>query len=304
MKNLTLYVSERGGSGLEGIRRNLALQVDNSLELGWRPGDLQVYTNFPFSRHGVRSLEVLPGRRPRTARMTSFYKTEVLLDALGRLDAGEVLWYHDADAYQLQPFAGSPAPGKDLAACLYCTRERLLIQGGSMFLTRAARPVFEEVRRLLVHRRYRKDEVALTDLAGRPEFLDRFGPLDYSYNLGDTDFELRYQLAKRPIMVAHFHLDRASHRARFLEGRNSLGVHPLSERFERLLHLHGHGGTRRVAAAGRAELPQVHLAPAAPGAQRTSGREVGMGRAEGPARPLPAGEDLREQAVAGGLARQ
>ena len=112
MKNLTLYVNEGGLSGLERIRRNLDLQVDNSLELGWRPGDLLLYTNFPYFRHGVRAAsEVRAGRRPRTARMTSFYKTKVLLDALARLEVGEVLWYHDADAYQLQPFSGSPVAG-------------------------------------------------------------------------------------------------------------------------------------------------------------------------------------------------
>jgi len=274
MKNLTLYVNERGLSGVEGIRRNLDLQVDNSLELGWRPGDLLLYTNFPYSRRGVRASEVRAGRRPRTARMTSFYKTEVLLDALERLEVGEVLWYHDADAYQLQPFSGSPAPGKDLAACLYCTRERLLIQGGSMFLTRAARQVFEQVQELLLHRRYRKDEFALTDLTGRPEFLDRFAPLDYSYNLGDTDFELRYQLAERPIKVAHFHLDREDHRARFLDGGNSLGVFPLGERFERLLQRHGYLEPWRVPASTAAA-----------------------------ARPRARGEETRERAVAGVLAR-
>jgi len=276
MKNLTLYVTERGLSGLERIRRNLDLQVDNSLELGWRPGDLLLYTNFPYSRHGVRASEVRAGRRPRTARMTSFYKTEVLLDALERIEVGEVLWYHDADAYQLQPFSGSPAPGKDLAACLYCTRQRLLIQGGSMFLTRAARQVFEQVHELLLHRRYRKDEFALTDLTGRPEFLDRFAPLDYSYNLGDTDFELRYQLAARPIKVAHFHVDREDHRAKFLHGGNSLGVFPLGERFERLLQRHGYLEAWRVPAS----------AAAAAASPRARAR----------------GEETRERAVAGVLA--
>lgn len=286
MKNLTLYVDERGGSGLERIRRNLDLQVDNSLELGWRPGDLLLYTNFPYSRHGVRASEVRPGRRPRTARMTSFYKTEVLLDALQGLEIGEVLWYHDADAYQLQPFHGSPAPGKDLAACLYCTRERLLIQGGSMFLTRAARQVFEQVHELLIHRRYRKDEFALTDLTGRPEFLDRFAPLDYSYNLGDTDFELRYQLAERPIRVAHFHVDREDHRAKFVGGGNTLGVFPLGERFERLLQRHGYLEPWRVPASGAGARELAHVHP---------------GRAAAAARSRVRGEDARERVV-GGLA--
>ena len=284
MKNLMLYVTERGGDALDGIRRNLDLQVDNTLELGWRPADLWLYTNFPYGRHGVRAIEVQAGRRPRTARMTSFHKTEVLLDALARLDAGGILWYHDVDAYQLQPFAGSPAPGKDLAACLYCTRERLLIQGGSMVLARAARPLFARVHDLLVHRRYRKDELALTDLAGRTAFLDCFASLDYSYNLGATDFELRYQLAERPIKVAHFHLDRADHRAKFLGG-NSLGVFPLGERFERLLQRHGYlEPWRRPASA----------------AARAAAHGPAHGSAHGPAHGSTHGEIARERAVAGG----
>ena len=263
MKNLMLYVTERGRFGLDGIRRNLDVQVDNSLELGWRPGDVLVYTNFPYARHGVKAVEVRPGKRPRTARATSFHKTEVLLHALATLEVGEVLWYHDADAYQLQPFAGSPAPGKDLAACLYCTRQRMLIQGGSLFLTRDARPIFEQVHELLVRHRYRKDEFALTDLAGQPDFLDRFAPLDYSYNLGDTDFELRYQLAAKPVKVAHFHLERHDHRAKFLAGANSLGVFPLGERFERLLQRHGYIEPWRMPASAAARSGLGEPAPAA-----------------------------------------
>jgi hypothetical protein len=252
MRNLTLFVVEGGGGELARIRRNLDLQVDNSLELGWRAADLLVYTNFPYARHGVRAVEWRPGKRPRTARMTSFHKTEVLLHALRRLDRGETIWYHDADAYQLHPFAGSPAGGKDLAACLYCTRERLLIQGGSMFLRRGALAIFEEVYELLTRHGYRKDEMALTDLCARAELLDRFAALDYSFNLGDTDFELRYQLAERPIRVAHFHLDRDEPRRKFAEGRNSLRVFPLGERFERLLQRHGYLEPWWVAAAAAA----------------------------------------------------
>jgi hypothetical protein len=110
-----------------------------------------------------------------------------------------------------------------------------------MFLWCHSRPLFEAVHDLLVNQRYRKDELALTDLTKQPAFADRFAALDYSYNLGDTDFELRYQLAQKPIKVVHFHPDRPAVLARFLDGRNGLGVSPLTERFVGLLHRHGFG---------------------------------------------------------------
>jgi len=215
-------------------------------------------------RHFRRRRRALQEKRPRLLGDVGKLVRAAAFEIVGR-DAGIKL-------EDKLPGDVAPAPGKDLAACLYCTRERLLIQGGSMFLTRAARQVFEQVHELLLHRRYRKDEFALTDLTGRPEFLDRFAPLDYSYNLGDTDFELRYQLAERPIKVAHFHLDRDDHRARFLDGGNSLGVFPLGERFERLLQRHGYLEPWRL--------------PASAAAARARAR----------------GEETRERAVAGGLA--
>jgi hypothetical protein len=75
-------------------------------------------------------------------------------------------------------------------------------------------------------------------VVGRPGFFGLFDVLDGSYNLGTTDFELRFQLAKQPIKVAHFHLGRPAHRAVFLEGGNSLGAYPLPDRFVRLLARH------------------------------------------------------------------
>src|SRR5262249_46376412 len=139
----------------------------------------------------------------------------------------------------------------------------------------AARPLFAAVYDLLMHAGYRKDEFALTDLTGRPDFLDRFAPLDYSYNLGDTDFALRYQLSQRPIKVAHFHLDRPGHRAKFLAGANPLGVFRLGDRFERLLRRHGY--------LERAWRVPAAAAPAAPVAARSRSREEDAREARTPA---------------------
>jgi hypothetical protein len=233
-----LYVVESPRTDLGPVRRLLELQIDNSLELGWRSEDIVLYTSFDFESQGIRATVVPPNGRPRTARATSYHKTRCILKAFDLLGAGEYFWYHDVDAYQLQPFTDPPT-SRPLAFCLYTTRERQLVQGGSLFFSAAARGIFEAVEDLLVNHRCRKDEFALTDLTGRSEFYDLFEVLDGSYNLGTTDFELRYQLAEQPIKVAHFHLGRATHRAVFLEGGNSLGAYPLPERFVQLLVRHG-----------------------------------------------------------------
>lgn len=239
MKNLIVYVVEDPQADLAAVRKLLELHVDNSLELGWRPQDIVLRTSFPFEARGVRAVEVEAGGRPRTVRVTAFHKIRCLLEVFDFLDHGEVCWYHDLDAYQLEPFDGPPSR-RPLSFCLYTQRGRQLIQGGSLFFSSLARAVFTEVYDLLVHHGCRTDEFALTDVAGRPEFFGFFELLDGAFNLGTTDFALRYQLAHPPIRVAHFHLGRPAHRALFLEGGNSLGVYPLPERFIELLARHGY----------------------------------------------------------------
>jgi hypothetical protein len=238
LTGLVVYVLDRAGAGLDEAQRLLRLQVDAALHLGWAPDRLLFLTDFPFAWQGVSSEVIGPPERPRTARATSFYKTWCIRRALDRLGPGDALWYHDADAYPLARFTAPPT-GRAFSACLYSTRERLLIQGGSLFLTADSRPVFEWVWDALTRRGCRKDEFALTDAMAWPEHAGLFALMDSSYNLGTTDFELRYQLAELPVKVAHFHPDRPSHRRVFVEARNGLGVDPLPPWFRSLLVDHG-----------------------------------------------------------------
>jgi hypothetical protein len=240
MKNLMMYIAEKGGDGLESVKRNLELQVVNSLDLGWRTEDMLLFTNFPFAVEGVRSIEVVPAKRPPKAHGNAFHKTHCLLMAFDRIAEDEIVWYHDTDAYQLIPIEAPPGSWI-FAACLYCVHKRLMIQNGSMFFTGAAKPIWENAYDLLVHHRYRLDELALTDLMSRPEHIGNYVQLDYSYNLGTTDFELRYQFAQKPIKVVHFHVERPEHGVQFFQAENSLGVAPLPERFVRLAHRFGYG---------------------------------------------------------------
>ena len=97
----------------------------------------------------------------------------------------------------------------------------------------------EAVMRKLTVEQYRKDEFALTDVMSDPRFLGEFHMLDFSWNVGDTDFAMRYQLSKQRPKVVHFHFDRPEHRDTFIEGKNAFGVRPLDDRFMTLLRRHG-----------------------------------------------------------------
>jgi hypothetical protein len=240
MKNLIMYIEEKGGEDPAEVRRNLEFQVVNSLELGWRVEDMVLFTNFPFQVEGVRAIEVELAKRPRKAHVNAFHKTHCLLLAFDRMADDEIVWYHDTDAYQLIPIEPPPGPWI-FAACLYCVHERLMIQNGSMFFTKAARAIWERAYDLLLHHEYRLDEFALTDLMSNPEFLGNYLQLDYSYNLGTTDLSLRYQFSQKPIKVVHFHPERPEHSVQFFQARNSLGVSPLPERFVKLAQRFGYG---------------------------------------------------------------
>lgn len=245
MKNLVVYVVEDPGQVDESVIRVLRLQVDLALDLGWPGDDCLLLTNFEFGHRGVRARVVLPPARPRTARVTSFFKTWCIREVLGEVPDGEVVWYHDADAFQLAPIIKPPSSAP-LAFTLYATRQRLLVQGGSMFFDRRARPVFDWVWRALTELGCRKDEFALTDAGFDPTLAGHFGLLDGCWNLGTTDFELRYQLASKPIRVVHFHPRRTRHRELFVEARNSLGVDPLTPAFRRALVRHGFADPRHA----------------------------------------------------------
>jgi hypothetical protein len=234
VKNLVVYVLEDPSRVESGVERFLRLQVELALLHGWPADDILLFTNFPFEHRGVSARVTAPPSRPKTARVTSFYKTWCILRVLDEIGDDEWVWYHDADAFQLQPISGPPG-SRPLAFTLYATRQRLLVQGGSLFFDRRSRPVFEWVWSALTEHGCRKDEFALTDAASVADFADCFELLDGSWNLGTTDFELRYQVAERPIRVVHFHPERERHRRVFVEARNGLGVDPLTPAFRQLL---------------------------------------------------------------------
>jgi hypothetical protein len=94
MKNLIAYHLGTPSRKAE-IETYLRLQVENSLQLGWRPEDVIVKTNFPFSHLGVESSSF------ECEGKATFSKWYAIRDVLS---SGHPVWNHDHDGWQLHAF--------------------------------------------------------------------------------------------------------------------------------------------------------------------------------------------------------
>ena len=57
MKNLLIYINP--SKDFEGEEKTtVKIQIDNSLDLGWKKEDIMLVTNFPYEYNDVRSLVI------------------------------------------------------------------------------------------------------------------------------------------------------------------------------------------------------------------------------------------------------
>ena len=70
MKCLLIYISPSNGFDKEHEELT-KIQIDNSLDLGWKPGEIILVTNFPWEYRGIKAtvlsgdLSAIDGNRSR-----------------------------------------------------------------------------------------------------------------------------------------------------------------------------------------------------------------------------------------------
>lgn len=212
MKNILVYVNpEKRFDVDESSFRNyksalVKVQIDNSLDLGWKSEDIILATNFPYEYHGIKST-IVPDElyclfRPlSTKTITVNYLLENEF-----IDEGELCWAHDFDAYQLNKISEDEIgiQENEIGLTDYGWSPKWCL--GSYFFKSDSADLFK----LIVDKIYEhelEDEralVALTkdDTAGINERIKR---LNITYNFGMRHVERNYKRAKKPIKVLHFH---------------------------------------------------------------------------------------------------
>lgn len=204
MKNLMIFINPT--KGFTGDFEELAkLQIDHSLDIGWEKEDIIFATNFDWEYNGVKSTIVSDDcyymSRPRATKLL------VICYLLNKGLDNDVYWFHDLDAYQLEPFeTDEPYLGDCDAGFVFTPGDYPYAwNSGSFFFKPSFKDVFNEMKRIC-HALRCHDEQALCTIVAKDEMNigERYKRLNCTYNLcrlrGSMDI---YKWADKPIKVLH-----------------------------------------------------------------------------------------------------
>lgn len=255
MKNvLTANFHLGSRCSLDELRGLLTAQIENSLDLGWRPRDLLLVTNFEYEFAGVRAHCV-----PLNERCLTGSKVFALKWLFDQGLADDLLWAHDLDCWQNVWF--DPPEMADVGVCEY---SRPKVNGGSVFWRPTARDLVEEVVRRLTAEKAEREEPTLDRVFREPGFAPRVTILNSTFNVGCSGFIKRYEMSAKPVRVCHFHpTNRIAWETHALD-RNGLDEVPISPRLERLVRKHFPRLAKKLAPDGVQKAAQMRKARAAP----------------------------------------
>ncbi|MFA5696154.1 MAG: hypothetical protein WC917_01675 [Bacilli bacterium] len=237
MKNLMVYISKDKCFNEEyGLL--IKVQIDNSLDLGWKPYDILLVTNFDYEYHGVKSIVVgdehFCACRPRSIKTSII---PFLIDG-GLIEKNEWYWNHDIDAFQMNVFDDVMGilKGKDLGLTDYGWRERWCL--GSYFFKDTAKDIFEYTKPHIFNNI--EDETAMMMLTDNDEEIyTRIVRMNVTYNFGQRNVVSNYEKAIKPIKVVHFHPNRSLILDIFMYGKSNLKMPIMSKRLINIFKLHG-----------------------------------------------------------------
>jgi len=219
MKNLLIYINpsksfvspDEGWKGEVDIL--VKIQIDNSLELGWKREDILVVTNFDYEYNGVKALVVSDDTFCECSPTAS--KVNVIIEMFNRgLIGKDLYWFHDWDAFQLAPITEEEINLKE--RCIGITgygitrmrnKDFFRWSTGTIFFKDDTKDLFELLRDV-VYKHKANEEVALLALRRtNPTVLSRLQTMDITYNVATRkrDIIATYNAAAQPVRVIHFH---------------------------------------------------------------------------------------------------
>lgn len=226
MVNLLVYINPSKDFDEEGTTA-IKIQIDNSLELGWKPEDIMLVTNFKYEYGGVKSLDI--DDKNYCPFCPSASKINAFIDLIERkiIEIGKIYWFHDIDAYQLVKIKESELGigGADILLPDFGRMHRW--STGSMFFKDSALDIFKWTKDIVY--KYKTDEERalwiLTgnnmrvrsksghivkgytpkDISGVANINSRIKKANISYNFHSFNVRSNYKAAIKPLRVAHFH---------------------------------------------------------------------------------------------------
>lgn len=258
MKNLMIYISPT--DSFHNPRPDLAsndagqlvkVQIDNSIALGWKKEDILLVTNFDY-QYGAVKATVLKDveffeRKPQTSKINAIIK----LFENGMIRDGELYWFHDIDAYQLEPIdeVDVDIPDNGIGVTDYGGGIKFGGEGrwstGTIFFKAGAEDIFRRMKEVYYEKKIDEEEALGLLTIGDPDIRKRVKKIDSTYNFTGYGFPRRYKDAIKPLKVAHFHPWAGRRRAgienclRFFKGENELHVPLIADRLADIFNRHG-----------------------------------------------------------------
>jgi hypothetical protein len=192
-------------------------QIDNSILLGWNPEDIVICTNLDFEYRDVTII-----RLEHECRFNKYFNKQYgIWELLDKELITEPFWFHDFDDWALQPF-DFPTFDGDIGMCKYIDASQW--NTGSIFV----KPSSVDIWSLIIDfMKENKDHPAVDNKGDEnivnmvynlyPELQNRISLLDNRYNVGCTQFNMRYSSATKPICVGAFKPDNPKNINQFIE---------------------------------------------------------------------------------------
>lgn len=247
MKNLLIYTGPTKTFTPEDA--TLAkIQIDNSLDLGWKREDMIIATDFPYEYNGVKSLIVPDGLYYDFDKNAN--KVPVILHLLnqGIVESGELYWCHDWDAYELNAIDERELglENFDLGLTYYFYKPEW--QFSSFFLKDSSQDILELLDNTIRAKPHssRNNEKTLTKLIKRGAIENhRYKRLNVTYNFTKRYIETVYKEAQKPLKILHFRpsdkdaLMSNTALEMFMYGKNSLKIPLMNDRLIKIFNHHG-----------------------------------------------------------------
>lgn len=256
MKQVLIYISKYQKFDPEN-EVLIKVQIDNSLELGWRRDEILLVTNFPYKYNGVRAMVISNENFCQFSRQAS--KINAILALFEhKLIEDKLYWFHDLDVFQLEPMTEIDLARDSLATTDYGGNE--LWNTGVLFFRKDTEDIFSLIKAIVY--KYKTDEErALMALTGHDvkmtsahsvgnlipayhseNFNKRIIKLNPTYNFIPRYLEESYKIAEKPIKCVHFHpiktkkTQEISQYDEVVNGKNVLGIPIVNERLKIILN--------------------------------------------------------------------
>ncbi len=248
MKNLLIYTSPKKMFSQEDSVL-AKIQIDNSLDLGWKKEDILLVTNFPYEYNGIQALVIEDGVYYDFDLAASKLPVVIYLINQGVIEQKQLYWCHDFDAYELNRIeeAELGLENFDLGLVHYFYKPEWHL--GSFFFRSSAKDILELLDQMILAKPHlsRNNEKTLTKLIENNAIdTKRYKRMNTTYSIMKRCLTTVYNEATKPVKVLHFRPsdpkdaqmpDTALNM--FMYGKNRLKIPLLSDRLIKIFHGHG-----------------------------------------------------------------